>query len=111
MVAHLCLQGWDRSDIHHCFQLQTKHSLCCLHETQKLHEIQKRIQLEEHGKLVGKEFEVMVTGKNPRRPGELLGRTESYKVVNFPGNHLPGEFVRVKIKRFGPYSLRGIEVI
>ncbi len=78
---------------------------------QELHELQKRIQLEEHAKLVGKEFEVMVTGKNPRRAGELLGRTESYKVVNFPGNQPPGEFVRVSIKRFGPHSLRGIEVI
>lgn len=76
---------------------------------QKLHELQKRIQLEEHGKLVGREFEVMVTGKNPRRDGELLGRTESYKVVNFPGDFLPGEFVKVRIERFGPYSLRGIE--
>ncbi len=69
---------------------------------QELHELQKRIQLEEHAKLVGKEFEVMVTGENPRRAGELLGRTESYKVVNFPGNQPPGEFVRVSIKHFGP---------
>jgi len=78
---------------------------------QKLHELQERIQLEEHAGLVGKEFEVMVTGVNPRRAGELLGRTESYKVVNFPGNHPPGKFVRVRIKHFGPHSLRGIEVI
>ena len=77
----------------------------------KVQELQKRIQLEEHEKLVGREFEVMVTGKNPRRSGELLGRTESHKVVNFPGNHLPGEFVKVKIERFGPHSLRGIEII
>ncbi len=78
---------------------------------QKLHKLQKQIQLEEHAKLVGKELEVMVTGENPRRPGEVLGRTENYKVVNFPGNHPPGKFVIVKIQRFGPYSLRGIEVI
>ena len=78
---------------------------------QLLHELQKKIQLEDHGKLVGKELEVMVTGKNPKREGELLGRTESYKIVTFPGNRKPGEFIKVTIDRFGPHSLRGIEVI
>ncbi len=77
---------------------------------QRLHELQKKIQLAAHSMLVGKEFEVMVTGKNPRRKGELLGRTESYKVVNFPGIHMPGEFVTVRIEHFGPYSLRGVEI-
>jgi len=76
---------------------------------QSLHELQKNIQLEAHSKLVGKELEVMVTGKNPKREGELLGRTESYKVVTFPGNRKPGEFTMVKIDHFGPHSLRGVE--
>ncbi len=78
---------------------------------QLLHELQKNIQLEAHGGLVGKELEVMVTGNNMKREGELLGRTESYKIVTFPGNHKPGEFVKVTIDSFGPHSLRGLEVI
>jgi len=78
---------------------------------QLLHELQKKIQLEDHWKLVGKQLEVMVTGKNPKREGELLGRTESYKIVTFPGNRKPGEFINVTIDSFGPHSLRGIEVI
>lgn len=78
---------------------------------QTLHSLQKKIQLEAHEKLVGKELEVMVTGKNLKREGELLGRTESYKVVTFPGNREPGEFIKVRIDRFGPHSLRGVEVI
>lgn len=78
---------------------------------QKLHELQKKIQLEGHKALVGKELEVMITGDNPKREGELLGRTESYKIVNFPGSRKPGEFVKVRIDHFGAYSLRGKEVI
>lgn len=77
----------------------------------RLHELQKKIQFEGHKVLVGEELEVMVTGNNPKREGELLGRTESYKIVNFPGNHKPGEFVKVRIDSFGAYSLRGKEVI
>jgi len=76
---------------------------------QKLQELQKRIQLEDHQKLVGKELEVLVTGGNPKKDGELLGRAETYKVVNFPGDYPPGTFLKVKIRQFGPYSLRGIE--
>ena len=78
---------------------------------QKLHELQKKIQLAGHKTLVGKEIEVMITGDNPKMEGELLGRTESYKIVNFPGSRKPGEFVKVRIDHFGAYSLRGIEVI
>ncbi len=76
----------------------------------RLQELQKKIQLETHRKMVGTEVEVMITGENKKRPDEMLGRTESYKVVNFKSKGIPGDFVRVKIERIGPYSLRGTEV-
>ncbi len=76
-----------------------------------LQELQKEIQLSYHESLIGRNVEVMVTGKNPRKIGELLGRTESYKIVNFVGEHKPGIFINVKIEHFGPYSLRGTTVI
>jgi len=75
-----------------------------------LQDLQKKIQLKHHESLIGERLEVMVTGKNPKKTDELLGRTESYKIVNFVGNHKPGVFVNVKIESFGPYSLRGSEV-
>ncbi|MEN8153919.1 MAG: tRNA (N6-isopentenyl adenosine(37)-C2)-methylthiotransferase MiaB [Acidobacteriota bacterium] len=74
-----------------------------------LHSLQKEIQIEEHRKLVGSKIKVLITGKNPKRPGEMAGRTESYKIVNFPSKKNVGEFTDVLIDRAGPYSFRGKE--
>jgi tRNA-2-methylthio-N6-dimethylallyladenosine synthase len=75
----------------------------------RLQAVQERIQLEQNSRLIGQVVEVLVTGKNPRRSGEMLGRTESYQVVNFKANVRPGEIIFILIENVGPYSLRGME--
>ena len=52
-----------------------------------------------------------MTGPNPKRPGEIIGRTVNYRVVNFKSVTPAGEFTRVLIENVGPYSLRGREVV
>jgi tRNA-2-methylthio-N6-dimethylallyladenosine synthase len=73
----------------------------------RLQELQKQIQLRNNQKRIGKEIEVLVTGKHPKKEGEVIGRTESYQVVNFESTAGPGEIKIVSIKSAGPYSLRG----
>jgi len=78
----------------------------------KLQNLQKEIQLKHNKALIGKAIEVLVTGINKKNPEEFVGRTESYKTVNFKSEKksIIGNFVNVKIERVGPYSLRGISV-
>jgi len=66
--------------------------------------------LKYHEKMLGKEINVLVTGPNPKKTGEVLGRSESYKVVNFKSAKKKGTFLKVKITGFGPYSLSGVEL-
>lgn len=48
---------------------------------------------------IGKEFEVLVEGTSKKSENQLFGRTSQNKVVVFPKqNHLPGNYVKVKIK-------------
>jgi tRNA A37 methylthiotransferase MiaB len=39
----------------------------------------------------------------------MIGRSESYRVVNFASQAAVGEFRRVRITGAGPHSLRGEE--
>lgn len=61
-------------------------------------------------RMVGSTQRILVTGFSPKDPGELSGRTENNRVVNF---HVPnptgliGAFVDVKISEAFPNSLRG----
>ena len=71
--------------------------------------LQKNIQIEDHAKVVGKRIKVLVTGVNPKKTSEMSGRTESYKIVNFPSKKKVGEFTDVLIEKAGPYSFRGRE--
>jgi tRNA-2-methylthio-N6-dimethylallyladenosine synthase len=73
----------------------------------ELQETQKQIQLRNNKARIGKMEEVLVTGPNPKRPGEVIGRTVNYRVVNFKSLLPAGEFVNVLIDAAGPYSLRG----
>ncbi|MCK4766516.1 MAG: MiaB/RimO family radical SAM methylthiotransferase [Candidatus Aminicenantes bacterium] len=73
----------------------------------RLQETQEKIQLRNNKKLVGREVEVLVTGVNPKKAGAVIGRTESYQVVNFVSDALPGEIRKVLVDNVGPYSLRG----
>ncbi len=75
----------------------------------RLQALQKDIQIKDHGKIVGQKVKVLITGINPKNISEMSGRTESYKVVNFPSKKEVGEFTDVMIEKAGPYSFRGKE--
>lgn len=80
---------------------------------QRLNELQKtqeKIQFKNNKKLINKKIEVLVTLKNPKKKDEVIGRTESYRVVNFQSRAGIGEFKTVLIENVGPHSLRGREV-
>jgi len=58
--------------------------------------------------MVGSEQRILVEGPSRKDPKELAGRTENNRVVNFAGApDLVGRFVRVRITRAMPNSLRG----
>jgi tRNA-2-methylthio-N6-dimethylallyladenosine synthase len=70
--------------------------------------LQKRIQTELHGRLVGRTLEVLCLGRSRKDPRVYSGRSEGNHVVNFTSPADPvGTVVRVEITGFGPYSLRG----
>ena len=58
--------------------------------------------------MVGSVQRVLITGVSKRDPGQLAGRTENNRVVNFRGERdLIGEFADVRISEALPNSLRG----
>ena len=77
----------------------------------RLHELQavinqniKDISLER----VGTTQRLLVEGYSKRDNGELMGRTECNRVVNFPGNpRLIGQLIDVRITEAMTYTLRG----
>jgi tRNA-2-methylthio-N6-dimethylallyladenosine synthase len=62
--------------------------------------------------LVGTQQRILVTGRSPRDPGKLQGRTECNRTVNFPSDDhgLVGAFVRVGIEAAFTSSLGGLFV-
>jgi tRNA-2-methylthio-N6-dimethylallyladenosine synthase len=60
-------------------------------------------------RMVGTEEVVLVTGVSKRDPGQLQGRTENNRVVNFQSDRtdLIGRFSRIRILEALPNSLRG----
>lgn len=75
-----------------------------------LQELQARIQLKNNRRLLGQIVEVLITETHPKKTGEVIGRSESYRVVNFASRTPVGAFTRVKITGAGPHSLRGEEI-
>jgi tRNA-2-methylthio-N6-dimethylallyladenosine synthase len=80
---------------------------------QRLHILQTRIA--QHAasisqSMVGTHQRILVTGVSKKDPGQLAGRTENNRVVNFSCNNpsLIGEFVDVEIVEALPNSLRGV---
>ncbi len=61
-------------------------------------------------RMVGSSQTILVTGVSKKDPGQLQGRTENNRVVNFPcaDHSLVGEFVRVDVLEAMPNSLRGV---
>ena len=60
-------------------------------------------------RMMGTSERILVTGISRRDPGDLQGRTENNRIVNFPGHDssLIGEFASVEIVGVQPNSLRG----
>lgn len=58
--------------------------------------------------MVGTKQRVLVSGRSRKDPGEMQGRTENNRVVNFKGDaNLIGDFADVEITQALPNSLRG----
>jgi len=58
--------------------------------------------------MVGSEQRILVEGPSRKNPAQMAGRTENNRVVNFDGGReLVGRFVRVRIIKALPNSLRG----
>ncbi|MGB1983972.1 MAG: TRAM domain-containing protein, partial [Porticoccaceae bacterium] len=61
-------------------------------------------------RMVGTQQTLLITGVSKKDPGQLQGRTENNRVVNFSSdNHeLIGQFAQVEITEALPNSLRGV---
>ena len=68
-----------------------------------------RRQAQAHAEaMVGRVQRVLVSGRSKRDPGQLQGRTENNRVVNFRADDaLIGDFAHVRIDEALPNSLRG----
>ena len=83
---------------------------------QRLSILQQRITQQAQAisrRMVGSQQRILVTGFSKKDPGEMQGRTENNRVVNFKANQdrhdseLIGRFVDVAITEAMPNSLRG----
>jgi len=70
--------------------------------------VQNAIEISRH--MVGTRQTLLITGVSKKDPGQLQGRTENNRVVNFStDNHqLIGQFAEVEITEALPNSLRGV---
>lgn len=77
-----------------------------------LQDKQREIQTARHATMVGKSFEVLVSGKS-RRENQWSGYTSSHRVVNFasPAKELLGTYVQVHVTGATPNSLVGEHVV
>ena len=75
-----------------------------------LQEKQASIQLKNNLRRIGETITVLVCEKHPKKAGEMIGRSESYRVVNFVSHTPIGGFTKVRITGAGPHSLRGEEL-
>ncbi len=80
---------------------------------QRLQILQGRIAQQAAGianQMVATEQRILVTGISKKDPGQLAGRTENNRVVNFSSSDrgLVGQFAQVKIVEALPNSLRGV---
>lgn len=79
---------------------------------QRLLDRQNEIQAEAHRGLVGRSFEVLVTGPG-KAPGTWTGRTSCHRIVHFHDVGLPvglGRMATVRIDRSMPHSLQGTAI-
>ncbi|MCB1838418.1 MAG: TRAM domain-containing protein, partial [Alcanivoracaceae bacterium] len=83
---------------------------------QRLALLQQRINqnaLDISRKMVGSRQRILVDGISKKDPGQLKGRTENNRVVNFASTDLSliGQFVDVTIAEALPNSLRGTDPV
>ncbi|MDD5329819.1 MAG: tRNA (N6-isopentenyl adenosine(37)-C2)-methylthiotransferase MiaB [Sulfuricella sp.] len=78
---------------------------------ERLRRLQKKIdELEQaiSGKMIGSVQHILVEGTSRKDGGELMGRTDNNRVVNFKGNpRLIGHFADVTITAVSTHTLRG----
>jgi tRNA-2-methylthio-N6-dimethylallyladenosine synthase len=79
---------------------------------QRLNILQSRINQQTQAisrRMVGQDHAILVTGPSRKDPGQLQGRTENNRVVNFRSDNqcLIGQFVKVTVTEALPNSLRG----
>lgn len=73
-----------------------------------LQTLQREIQLELHGAMLGQAHDVLIDAASRRRDWEISGRTTGNTVVNLPGDRSwIGRVVPVEVKRAGPNSVWG----
>ena len=74
-----------------------------------INDLQKNLAYRRSQRFLGRVEEVLVEAVNPKRPGQLCGRTRNNKLVFFPSteNNLIGTFVPVKITNATAFSLSG----
>jgi tRNA-2-methylthio-N6-dimethylallyladenosine synthase len=82
---------------------------------QRLKILQDRISQQSYDisrKMVGNIERVLITGYSKKDPGQLSGRTENNRIVNFRCDRaeLIGKFVDIDIQEALPNSLRGVIV-
>jgi tRNA-2-methylthio-N6-dimethylallyladenosine synthase len=74
----------------------------------ELQALQRDIQIERHGRMIGATVDVLVDSTSRRRDWELAGRTSGNMVVNLPGPaDWIGRVLPVRLTGSGAYSLRG----
>ena len=96
--------GTPASDLNDDTDEETKKS--------RLHILQARINQQAQAisrHMVGTRQRILITGPSRKDPGQLQGRTENNRVVNFSADDhsLIGEFADVTIGEALPNSLRG----
>jgi tRNA-2-methylthio-N6-dimethylallyladenosine synthase len=79
----------------------------------RLHILQSRISQQAQAisrRMVGSKQRILVTGVSKKDPGQLAGRTENNRVVNFSclDHNLIGNFATVDVIEALPNSLRGV---
>lgn len=64
--------------------------------------------LEKNKAYLGREVEVLVEGVSKNNENMMSGRTDTFKLVHFPGSDdLVGQFVTVRIDKAGSFALEG----
>lgn len=75
---------------------------------EKLLEVQNEIALTLNQAYEGKIYDVLVEGRSKTNPDVMMGRTDTNKIINFPGNEtMVGQLIPVKVKTAHTWSLNG----